>query len=105
MEQPTRVPLHAQVNGDELLIVLDKPFESWCARWSPVLIGRYPGPFRQVRVDCGRCSRLTSAFFAGAIHLRQAYAPAAIVLDQLDPSLLRGLATMRIQSLFTVVTR
>ena len=106
MDHPHRVPLHVQIQGDEMLIVLDKPFEQWCDRWTPVLIGRYVGPFRTVRIDCSRCNRLTSAFFAGAIHLRQTYGPkATVVLDQLDPSLLRGLAAMRIEGLFTVVTR
>ena len=106
MDHPVRVPLHVQVLGDELLIVLDKPFEQWCDHWTPTIISRYAGPFRTVRIDCTRCNRLTSAFFAGAIHLRHTYGTkATIVLDQLDPSLVRGLASMRIETLFTVVTR
>lgn len=106
MDHPVRVPLHVQILGDELLIVLDKPFEQWSDRWSPMIIARYAGPFASVRIDCSRCKRLTSAFFAGAIHLRQVYGPkAAVVLDQLDVSLLRGLAAMRIEGLFTVVMR
>ena len=107
MDSPSRVPLYAQVDGNELRIVLDKPFEQWSDRWSPVIIGRYPGPYRTVRIDCGRCNRLNSSFFAGAIHLRQAYGPAGaeIILDQLDGGLLLGLRAMRIEKLFTVVTR
>jgi len=106
MDHPPRVPLHVEVTGVELLIVLDKAFEQWSDRWSPVIIGRYPGPYQAVRIDCSRCNRLSSAFFAGAIHLRQAYAPhATVILDQLDASLLRGLASMRLEKLFSVVTR
>lgn len=106
MEPPTpRAPLHAQIQGEELLIVLDKAFEQWCDRWSPLIIGRYKGPFRTVRIDCSRCNRLSSSFFAGAIHLRQAYAPGEVILDQLEAGLLRGLQAMRIEQLFTVVTR
>jgi ABC-type transporter Mla MlaB component len=106
MEQTARLPLHVQVTGGELVIVLEKAFEQWSERWSPVIVARYPGPYQSVRIDCSRCNRLTSAFFAGAIHLRQTYAASGkVILDHLDPALLRVLATMRIDGLFTIIGR
>lgn len=96
--------------GGPLIIHIREEFDAGKLHrdWAPNIIARYPGPHPQVRIELSRCGSVSSTFFAGLIQLHHAYnkgGTTPLVLVKPDPRLVRNLAVLHFESLFTIEPR
>lgn len=98
------------IQENDLVLVLDQEFIETCGTgsWGPLVRQRYPGPYRRLIMDVGRCKTLISTVFAEMLHLRDLYME--ITSDGvylLNPSqrMLTVMDLMQIRDLFPTLTQ
>lgn len=100
----------AVAEGAILTIALKKGFGmgNLARDWATSITKRWPGPFKQVRVDLSHCGTLNSTALAGLIQFYHAYTEKGagpVVLDRPDSRVLRTMRVMCMENLFEVRPR
>jgi anti-anti-sigma regulatory factor len=100
----------ARDGAGNLVVTIRKEFDFGQLHqdWAQSITVQSPGPYPQVRIDLSRCGMVSSTFFAGLIQLHQVYnakGTTPLVLVKPDLRLVRNLAMLRFDKLFTIEPR
>jgi hypothetical protein len=100
----------SSVTGDTITISIHKDFDLGALKqnWASDISTRHPGPYAALRIDLSRCGLVSSTFFAGIVLLYYAFkakGTTQFILVKPDSRLLRNMAMLKLNSLFSVEAR
>jgi hypothetical protein len=103
-----RAAFDVEVVDDRLLIHLHKDFDANGKDhdWVNLIIGRYPGPYVEARIDVSQLGpRVNSSVFSGLYRLHQQYNPKGnqpVVIVGAHERAVQGLEILSLRSLFSL---
>jgi hypothetical protein len=90
--------------GGRLYVRMHRDFDriehAW--NWARDIVAACKGPYEEILLDVGACTRISSMFFAGLLMLRDSFKPVPVALTNVSQRIYHTLQVMCMDNLFRI---